>query len=243
METFIHKANDLETIKKNINDSSINGIEIDFQFCDGNMINTHNFYEGFPLIRCNWVDKRSYEFYQNQQNTGLYWDIDQIIPLIPDDKKILIDLKNWITGLAGTIINHQNPYLGNQRQLAELFWLHMEEFKNQKNILIQSYDHLLIWEIMKLAEKERISYDFDFGLIVRTTFQAADALLYAYQLPLAFLAIRYNQLIKMGGAKKICSDIKRPINIYGWFDIDDFYISKAKRLELIKDAKCDGYIK
>lgn len=115
---------------------------------------------------------------------------------IKNDKTIIIDLKNWILKIPGILFYKGNSYLYDQKYYANIFCNKIEKYQNNKNILIQSYDHKLIIEIIE-------------------------------------------ELKKMKNIKKENENI----NIYGWFDMDDFLISQDKRLKLIKQVNCDGYIK
>ena len=243
MKTIAHGINGMEQIKENISNEDIDGMEIDFQYCDGHFINTHHFYFGSPLIRSNWLDQRSYDSIKDKRYTGDCYDLEEVISFIGTEKEIVIDLKNWIMAFPGFFINGNYAYLHDRDMLANLFWDIMIKYKDYSNILIQSYDCELIIKLIEIANKRNISHGFDFGILARNTDQGEDALFCCKENSISFLSIRYKALKNLGGSGKICREIQRPINIYGWFDLDDFLMPKSKRLELINKSKCNGYIK
>lgn len=235
MKTFMHAANNISKL----NNYKYDGFEIDFQLCDNQFINSHHFYFGSPFVKNNWINKLKQKDFINYQKNGECLDIDIILSNIKSNKIVIIDLKNWILKIPGILFNKGNSYLYNQKLYANLFCEKIKKYKNYENIMIQSYDHKLIIEIIKELNKQKIKHKFKFGLIIRTNFQINSAENYINKYPISFLAIRYKALKKMEDVLKEYNNIK----IYGWFDIDDFLISENKKIKLIKQANCYGYIK
>jgi len=243
MVLFAHAVNNINDLKAKLKTTVDDGLELDFQLCGNHLINTHHFYFSFPLIKSNWLCNRSYLSLKPYQTKGLCYDLKTILELVKEEKLIIIDLKNWVFKIPGMIFGNGSAYLYNQNQFAHVFWDYLKDFKDQNNILIQSYDHDLIIKIIKVAKERNITNNFKYGLIIRTNFQIKSAINYTKKYNINFLAIRYLALKKIGGSNKLLQIIKKPIKIYGWFDIDDFYLSKEIRENLINKMVCDGYIK
>jgi hypothetical protein len=232
MKIFKHGANNIYKLDS----YNYDGLEIDFQLWDNNFINTHHFYFGSPFLKKNWVNKLKLSDLNKYQIDGECFKIDDVLKQA-NNGAIIIDLKNWILKIPGIIFNNSNPYLYNQKYFAKIFCNTIIKYTKQKNIMIQSYDHKLIVEIIKELNRQKINHNFQFGLIIRTDFQVKGAIKYLKDYPISFLAIRYKKI------KVIKKLLNKEILIYGWFDLDDFLISNKKRLRLIKTANCDGYIK
>ena len=235
MKTFIHAANNINLL----NNSDCDGFEIDFQLCDNHLINSHHFYFGNPFLKNNWISKSKIKDFINLQKKGECLDIDTVLNKIKANQIVIIDLKYWILKIPVILFNNSNPYLYNQKLYANFFCNKIKKYKNNKNIMIQSYDHKLIIEIIKELNKQKIKHQFKFGLIIRTNFQINSAKEYINKYPIDFLAIRYIALKKMKETLKA----NKNIQIYGWFDLDDFLISKSEKIKLMNSSKCDGYIK
>lgn len=242
MKIFYHAANSLEQIKECNSSKEFDGLEIDFQLCDNHLVNTHNFFKGLPSKK-NWLFKKSYQDLLIDQKAGKYLDMTTVISTINKDKTVIIDMKNWFIKIMGWFYNNRSEYLHDKKMLANLFWDYMTKFKNQDNILVQSYDHDLVLNIMRIAKARKINNHFKYGLIIRTKSQLQNAINYTKNNDIDFLAIRYLALKKFGGCNKLLKIVSKPVKIYCWFDMDDFYLSMPKRDTLIKKINCDGYIK
>lgn len=231
MKIFKHGANNIYEL----DNCNCDGLEVDFQLCDNNLINTHHFYFGSPFLKKNWVNKLKLSYLNKYQIDGECFKIDDVLKQT-NNGTIIIDLKNWLLKIPGIIFKNGNSYLYDQKYYVKIF-CNIITNNNRKNIMIQSYDHKLIIEIINELDKRKINHHFKFGLIIRTNFQVKSAIKYLKDFPISFLTIRYNKI------KVIKKVLNKKVLIYGWFDLDDFLISKNKRLKLMKKANCDGYIK
>lgn len=244
MEIIAHKINTIEGIKKCLGNPIIDGIEMDFQLCDNQIVNTHHFFKGFPGFHRNhnWLIDRSYESLRKLQETGEYRDLDEVLNLIGTDKKVLMDLKNWLwLKIFSSMYNNGNPYLNDQKKFAAIFLEEMDKYKDQNNILIQSFDYPLIAEIIKLSIKENVRNNFEYGLIVRNKKNEAATIPYIEDLPISFLSIKYSTLKKLGNVS-IDREQKSPLKIYSWFDITDLIPSKSLKYTLSEKSNCTGII-
>ena len=151
MKTFMHAANN----SSKLNNYNYDGFEIDFQLCDDHLINSHHFYFGSPFFKNNWINKLTPKDLINLQKNGECLDIDIILSNIKNDKVITIDLKNWILKIPGILFNKRKSYLYNQKHYTSIFCEKIKKYKSNENIMIQSYDHKLIIEIIKKLDEQK----------------------------------------------------------------------------------------